>query len=211
MKKIVLPKITALAFGILVLVFAIGFYILAWQEPTQAPPGGNVPTPLNISATPQTKEGDLTINGVLKTLKDLIVNAVTIKGDGSVSPNLNADKLDSYNAADFLARGIKGMAIKVGAKEAPTLEEVCYSDFSCTESLPDNRFSYEALFNENNQALVDINYVCLYRYQWIFPPGWICRYDGSQYTVKQCAASLNTAKTKTGEDSSDSYELIICF
>jgi len=93
----------------LVICFAIGFYVVAdWQEPTEAPPEGNAPTPLNISDTAQTKEGNLTINGVLSTLQDMLVNLVTIKGDGSVSTNLNADKLDDYNAADLMAQAGDG-------------------------------------------------------------------------------------------------------
>lgn len=103
MNKQISPKITALTFGILTISFLAAFCVVAWQEPSQVPPGGNAPTPLNVSATAQTKEGNLTINGILKTLQDMIVNIVTIKGDGSMSPNLNSDKLDDYHAADLLA------------------------------------------------------------------------------------------------------------
>ena len=56
-------KITSLIFGVLVLCFAIGFYIYAqvWNEPTANPPQGNVEVPLNVSGTAQTKIGNLTI------------------------------------------------------------------------------------------------------------------------------------------------------
>jgi len=91
----------------LVICFAIGFYVVAdWQEPTEAPPEGNAPTPINVGSDAQTKAGDLTINGVLKTLQDMLVNLVTIKGDGSISTNLNSDKLDGYSAADLMAGGV---------------------------------------------------------------------------------------------------------
>ena len=69
MNKEISPKLVALSFGILVLVFAVGFYILAWTEPTQAPPGGNVATPLNISDIGQTKAG------WLATLKSFFVGS----------------------------------------------------------------------------------------------------------------------------------------
>jgi len=102
-------KITALTFGVLVVCFAVGFYAVAdWQPPTEAPPEGNVSAPINVGSDDQTKEGGLTINGVLTTLQDMIVNLVTIDGDGDVSTNLNADKLDDYNAADLMAGGIVG-------------------------------------------------------------------------------------------------------
>ena len=105
MDKSISQKTIVLTFGVLVVCFVAAFYVVAWQEPSQAPPGGNVPTPLNVSSEAQTKEGNLTINGVLKTLQNMIVNLVTIKGDGSVSPNLNSDKVDDYHAADLMAAG----------------------------------------------------------------------------------------------------------
>ena len=91
MNKTVSPKITALTFGVLVISFVVAFYVVAWQEPSQAPPGGNVPAPLNVGPTQQTKEGDLTI-GIAE-----------IHGDGSIGWNLNADLLDDYHAADLMA------------------------------------------------------------------------------------------------------------
>ncbi len=49
--------------GIIIgITLAIGFSVFAFTEPTQAPPGGNVTAPLNVSGTAQTKAGDLTVN-----------------------------------------------------------------------------------------------------------------------------------------------------
>lgn len=62
MYKKISPKLISLSFGILVLTFAIGFYIFAWVEPTSLPPLETVPTPLNVSSDEQTKEGRLNIN-----------------------------------------------------------------------------------------------------------------------------------------------------
>ena len=47
------------------LIFLANGLILAWTEPTSAPPTGNVPTPLNIGSTTQTKDGGLNILGNL--------------------------------------------------------------------------------------------------------------------------------------------------
>lgn len=59
-------KAVALAFGIVALVFALGFSAFAvWQEPGSAPPAGNIEPPLNISSSAQTKTGDLGIGGGL--------------------------------------------------------------------------------------------------------------------------------------------------
>jgi len=127
MNKLVSPKITALAFGVLVVCFAVGFYVFAWQEPTEAPPEGNVPTPLNIGPTHQTKEGDLTI-GIAE-----------IHGDGSMGPELNADKLDDYHAADLMAQTTGGKPLYTTkcswhceVRSAPIYEQQSSCTSTCT-------------------------------------------------------------------------------
>jgi hypothetical protein len=86
-------KVIALIFGVIVLLFSVGFYIFAWQEPAQAPPLGNASTSINVSSTAQIKAGDLTI-GISQ-----------IKADGSVGTNLNSDRVDDYHSADLMAAG----------------------------------------------------------------------------------------------------------
>ena len=60
--QIVSPKVIALVFGVLVISFAVAFYVVAWQEPSQAPPGGNVAAPLNTGSAGQSKAGGLILN-----------------------------------------------------------------------------------------------------------------------------------------------------
>jgi hypothetical protein len=60
--KLISPKIISLSFAVLVILFLVIFYAVAWQEPTQAPPQGNIATPLNTGPENQTKEGGLTLN-----------------------------------------------------------------------------------------------------------------------------------------------------
>jgi len=117
MLKTISPKAIALTFGILVLTFLAGFYIFAWTEPGLGviPPNDNVPSPLNTGSTAQTKTGALTVNGVLTTLSNMIVNLVTIKGDGSRSENLNADKVDDYHAADLITAAVSAALAAVPA------------------------------------------------------------------------------------------------
>lgn len=62
MPKEISLKIVILSFGVLVICFATAFYVVAWQEPAQAPPDGNVPAPLNAGATGQSKAGGLILN-----------------------------------------------------------------------------------------------------------------------------------------------------
>src|SRR3990167_11327551 len=55
----------SLSLIVLGIVFAIGINIAfaAWTGPTQNPPQGNTPSPLNVSTNTQTLEGSKTING----------------------------------------------------------------------------------------------------------------------------------------------------
>ena len=62
MNRSISPKIIALTFGVLVISFLAAFYVIAWQEPTQAPPQGNVPAPLNVGPDGQSKAGGLILN-----------------------------------------------------------------------------------------------------------------------------------------------------
>jgi len=78
MGKEISSKIVALTFGILAVSFLTVFYVVAWQEPTQTPPGGNVATPLNTSSTEQIKTGNLVVNalGITATSGDsLVINS----------------------------------------------------------------------------------------------------------------------------------------
>ncbi len=102
------------------MLFLAGFVAYAWTEPSVAPPNGNVDAPINVGPNAQTKAGDFTVNGVVKTLKDLIVGSVTIKSDGSVSPGLNAEKaensqkLGGYSARDVSESGSVTGTITLG-------------------------------------------------------------------------------------------------
>ena len=62
MQKQISFKLVSLIFGVLVICFLAGFYILAWTGPTATPPGDNVPTPLNVGPDAQTKQGPLIVN-----------------------------------------------------------------------------------------------------------------------------------------------------
>lgn len=56
------------------LIFLAAFYAVAWQEPGQSPPGGNVPAPINIGPEDQSKEGGLILNSGGESEYGLIVN-----------------------------------------------------------------------------------------------------------------------------------------
>ena len=62
MPKRISPKLISISFGVLILTVFLGFYIFAWTEPSQAPPGGNILAPLNVGPLGQVKEGGLILN-----------------------------------------------------------------------------------------------------------------------------------------------------
>ena len=101
-----LPQIVAM-------LFLAGFAVFAWTEPASAPPAGNVDPPINTGSASQIKAGALGIGGGFQAFSDAVFNGnvnvgtATIKGDGSVSTNLNADKIDGYSEADILTLGKK--------------------------------------------------------------------------------------------------------
>jgi len=53
-----------LAWGLVLLL--IGNYVFGWTTPSGDPPGSNLPAPINVSSTAQTKAGNLIIEGVLR-------------------------------------------------------------------------------------------------------------------------------------------------
>jgi len=89
-------KILALSLVIALNLFA--FYItLAWTEPSESPPGSNVPELLNASSDAQTKTGELTVANIK-------LNA-SGSGEGSV---INADYIQGYNDLHLVSNDSSG-------------------------------------------------------------------------------------------------------
>ena len=72
--------------------FLVGFIAYAWTEPTQAPPGGNVDTPINTGLIGQIKQGNLQVNalGIQSTGNALLVPNGNV-GIGTPSPGYKLD------------------------------------------------------------------------------------------------------------------------
>ena len=85
MQKQISSKIVAITFGVLVILFAVSFYIFAWQEPGSTPPTGNVDTPLNAGSTGQSKKGNLALNTDCSLAYGLLVPCGNV-GIGTTSP-----------------------------------------------------------------------------------------------------------------------------
>lgn len=79
------------------LLFAVAFSLLAFSEPAQAPPGGNVAAPVNVSDTAQSKAGDLTV-------RDVYARNLFSGAGGANEGNLsNLNSLVGYN--DIFIKG----------------------------------------------------------------------------------------------------------
>jgi hypothetical protein len=66
---------------ILLSTLIIAVIIYAWTEPSQAPPQGNVPAPINVGATTQYKSGGLGVGGVLYTYSSAYASGQMYAGD----------------------------------------------------------------------------------------------------------------------------------
>ncbi|MFH0859267.1 MAG: hypothetical protein ABH876_01690, partial [Patescibacteria group bacterium] len=99
MNKNNLTQISSLLLGVCIMSLMIGYAVLAWTEPSLAPPGGNVPAPINIGSTSQTKSGNL-------TLQNLYLNAV-----GSEGNIYNTNIIQGYNDLIIYSNSSKNLPI----------------------------------------------------------------------------------------------------
>ena len=84
-----------------------------WEEPTQAPPAGNAPTPLNVGSTPQTKDGGLWIN-----LGGARVGFIVDQGNVGIGNTTPGSKLVVSGEADFMNNRVKGVATPTAGTDA---------------------------------------------------------------------------------------------
>ena len=100
-------KTIALLVGVVAMALAISYFVFAWTEPTQAPPGRNVPAPLNVGSAGQSKAGGLILNtGGAAT--GLIVRYGNV-GIGTTEPEMQLDV-----NGDVLIRSTDGAGLHIG-------------------------------------------------------------------------------------------------
>ncbi len=203
MSKQISPKIVSLAFGVMVVVFAVGSYIFAvWQEPGSAPPADNVLPPLNVSYVAQEKVGGLILNTGGAT-NGLIVDKGNV-GIGTASPGAKLDISGNIKIADgtqgtdkVLTSDASGVArwkdpIPPGSLMGMWWQNHgtfinpfnCYGDFSCTNLLGP-KLSSGVMVNVNGDSV--ITGTCSYYYN----PSFGCMAGGAAQYAK-CAAGLET-------------------
>ncbi len=130
-KQISFP--TALS-AVIIVGLLIAGYVFGWVTPSQDPPEGDLDAPLDTSDTAQTKSGDLTINGTLTLGSQLISQVASGTAPFSIdSPtlvtNLNADKLDGYDAADLSAGGTPDWYVTSDTYNGENADTACASGY----------------------------------------------------------------------------------
>ena len=85
-------KSIALILGVLTMSFLVGYLVFAaWTEPTQTPPGGNVPAPLNVGSVDQIKSGGLSVGAFVSQYGTILANVSGNVGIGTASPGYKLD------------------------------------------------------------------------------------------------------------------------
>jgi len=89
--------------SIITVSFVVVFYTYAWTEPTQAPPGGNVPAPINVGLINQTKSGGITAgslasSGVLLVGTNAVVNNILTVGSLKMAAGAGSNKVLTSDA-----------------------------------------------------------------------------------------------------------------
>jgi hypothetical protein len=109
-------KLISLTFGVLVLLFAVGYYvIMAWTEPTAAPPGANVPAPLNVGPEGQAKVGGLILNTGVGMMGAATTGLIVQHGNvgiGTTAPGARLHVVDNVYFGPA-AGGIAGNALSI--------------------------------------------------------------------------------------------------
>jgi hypothetical protein len=77
-------KTFVLCLGVLAMIFVLNYLVLAWTEPAQSPPAGNISAPLNVGNTGQLKSGGLILNTGNATTGLVVANGNV--GIGTIIP-----------------------------------------------------------------------------------------------------------------------------
>jgi len=145
MKKIIKqPFFYVATASFILLLLMVCNYIFGWTTPTQPPPNANLSAPLNVSATNQSKIGQLAIGtstppvytlDLYGQLKSYVTQGTApfIVTSTTTVTNLNADLLDGYHASDIMAAG---GGLKVYKSDGTTVLGNflgCFNGTSCSD------------------------------------------------------------------------------
>lgn len=115
-------KNIVLILGFLAISLSIGYLAVAWTEPGQPPPAGNVPNPLNASITAQSKEGALVLATNSGVTTGLIVQYGNV-GIGTINPGAKLEVAGTgkfTGAVDMTSQKITSLAGPTDTADAAT-------------------------------------------------------------------------------------------
>lgn len=130
--------------------FLAGFVVYAWIEPAGAPPASNISAPVNVGPQSQTKQGDLTIGGVLRVNGNLLDNLGRViynvaagkierarlpfeQGDITSDVDTNTDDSNYYNVVNLTPANVS-KGVTFGRNEIGTVDPMVAGD-SAAEGL----------------------------------------------------------------------------
>lgn len=101
------------------MIFVLNYLVLAWTEPTQSPPAGNVSAPLNVGNIGQSKVGGLVLNTGNAT-----TGLVVAYGNVGIGKLIPSYKLDVNGMVGVNNNRITGVATPVDSADAVNKEYV---------------------------------------------------------------------------------------
>jgi len=99
-RKSSFSKTFILCLGVLVTIFLFNYLVLAWTEPNQTPPEGNIPAPLNVGFVGQQKAGGLILNTGNATTGLIVLGDQTNPSGGSCPSDYQWYDLNLNKAID---------------------------------------------------------------------------------------------------------------
>jgi len=83
----------------------LALQVVAFSEPTQTPPGGNVPAPINVGSAQQTKSGGLTVGSLASLGSAFLATNSGNVGIGTINPSQKLDVIGYVRGATGLCIG----------------------------------------------------------------------------------------------------------
>jgi hypothetical protein len=124
-------KTISLCLGVLVMIFALGYLVLAWTEPSANPPNNNVNAPINVGNVGQSKSGGVIINtGGAAT--GLVVDKGNV-GIGTLSPSNKLEVMGAGNVV-FNTSGNVGIGKTSPSQKLDVSGQIHASGDICTDA-----------------------------------------------------------------------------
>ena len=90
MQKIITKTIILLA--VLTLALSVNYIFAAWTGPTEAPPGGNTPTPVHVGTTNQVKDGGLSLDALSVFGRGWFQDSIVVNNPASTTPSTGGEQ-----------------------------------------------------------------------------------------------------------------------